>query len=82
VTLDEMIVEVRREIRMREGVYPAWMARRRLKPENAELYMRRMRAVLVMLERIRNERIDDGQRQAQRDSGGAETEQGQGRAEH
>lgn len=53
VTLDEQIASVRREIGLRERVYPKWIEAGRLKPEAAEREIAAMRAVLLTLERLR-----------------------------
>jgi hypothetical protein len=49
ITLPDMIAEVKRELAMRERVYPGWIANGRLKQATADRDMRRMRAVLELL---------------------------------
>lgn len=52
VTTADMVASVKRELAMRERVYPNWVASGRMKHEGAQVEMRRMRAVLkVLLER-------------------------------
>lgn len=55
VTLDEMIEEVEREIRLREKIYPRWvsLANPKLSATQADLQLRRMQAVLEHLKAIR-----------------------------
>jgi hypothetical protein len=53
-TLDEQIAEIARELAMRERLYPTWVATRRMKVHDATRQLRRMRAVLRTLERLRD----------------------------
>ena len=53
VTLDDMIACVSRELRMREGVYPKWVASGRMRQSAADLELRRMRAVFKALISLR-----------------------------
>jgi len=50
ITLDEQIACVRREISMRERVYPRWVESRRLTQQKADAETNAMRAVLATLE--------------------------------
>ena len=52
-TLDEEIVCVKREIAMRERVYPGWVRNGRMKLDRADREIEVMRAVLARLERIK-----------------------------
>ena len=52
-TLDEQIACVRREIGVRESVYPGWIERGKSKPEMAEREAATMRAVLRILGMLR-----------------------------
>lgn len=52
-TIDEQIDCVRREIGMRQRVYPKWIESRRLTQETADRELTRMRAVLATLERVK-----------------------------
>lgn len=52
-TLDEQIVEVRRELRLRRWVYPKWVERSKLSPGQAEQYIARMQAALDTLEGLK-----------------------------
>ena len=58
VTLEQQIIAVRREIAMRKGVYPKWVAAGRLKPEKADHEIAAMEAVLASLERMRAINLD------------------------
>ncbi len=51
VTIDEQIAEVEREIRLREVVYPRWVAapKPKLSQAQADKQIGRMRAVLITL---------------------------------
>jgi hypothetical protein len=53
VTLDEEILCVRREIGMRERVYPRWVAAGKMKPYNAEREIAAMKSVLESLHRLK-----------------------------
>jgi hypothetical protein len=55
ITLDQMIEEVEREIRLREKIYPRWVtaANPKLSATQAELQLKRMRAVLSHLQASR-----------------------------
>ena len=52
-TLEEQISEVARECAMRERVYGNWVLSGRMKLEDSQRQIRRMRAVLTTLERLR-----------------------------
>ena len=52
-TLDDQIAEVRRELALRERVYPNFVAKKRLTQEKADRHMAAMRAVLQTLEGMR-----------------------------
>ncbi len=54
-TLAEQITEVKRECAMRERVYGTWVLRGQMKLEDSQRQIRRMRAVLATLERLRAE---------------------------
>jgi hypothetical protein len=53
-TIDQQIDEVERELRMRELVYPKFVAGKKLRQGEADEHMRRMRAVHATLIEIRN----------------------------
>ena len=57
IALVEQIAEVKREIAMRERVYARQVDQGKLKPEQAEGQLARMRAVLATVERVK--RLDD-----------------------
>ncbi len=52
-TLDEQIAEVSRECAMRERVYAGWVTSGRMKLADSQRQIRRMRAVLATLEKLR-----------------------------
>jgi len=52
-TLDDQIDCVKREIGMRERVYPKWVQLRRLSQEQADRELGRMRAVLNTLQNLK-----------------------------
>lgn len=52
-TLDEQITEVKRECAMRERVYAGWVLNGRMKLEDSQRQIRRMRAALATLEKLR-----------------------------
>ncbi|WP_291990909.1 hypothetical protein [Luteitalea sp.] len=52
VTLDEQIKCVKREIAMRERVYPQWVRAGRMHQDEADTELRRMRAVLATLKSL------------------------------
>ncbi len=54
-TLAEQIAEVARECAMRERVYGNWVLSGKMKLEDSQRQIRRMRAVLATLERLRAE---------------------------
>ena len=54
ITLDQQIISVKREIRMREHVYPKWVNAGKMELDNAEHEIAAMKAVLETLERARN----------------------------
>lgn len=49
-SLEEMIAEVKREIALRENVYPGLITRRKMKRPQADEHMARIRRVLYLLE--------------------------------
>jgi hypothetical protein len=49
ISTDAMVACVKRELAMRERVYPRWVQSARLTHEAAQLEIRRMRAVLKLL---------------------------------
>lgn len=53
ISLDEQIASVRREISMRERVYPRWVESKRLAQQKADAETNAMRAVLATLEGLR-----------------------------
>lgn len=53
VTLADQIACVKRELAMRRGVYPRWIAAGRLKQEKAAAEIAAMEAVLVTIESAR-----------------------------
>lgn len=53
--LAEQIFEVQRECNMRERVYGQWVASGRMKLEDSQRQIRRMRAVLATLKKIDDE---------------------------
>ena len=59
MTLRHQIAEVRREIAMRERVYPGLVARRKMAREDAETHTARMEAVLATLLRLEAQREPD-----------------------
>jgi hypothetical protein len=56
-TLDEQIAEVKRECAMRERVYGSWVLSGKMKLDDSQRQIRRMRAVLATLERLKAEEI-------------------------
>lgn len=52
-TIDEQIECVKREIRMRERVYPKWVETRKMLAATAEAELARMRDVLATLEHVK-----------------------------
>ncbi len=50
IPLDEQIKCVRREISLRDRVYPSWVARQRMTQRKADEEIATMRAVLATLE--------------------------------
>jgi hypothetical protein len=54
-SLDEQIAEVARECAMREGVYGKWVGAGKMKLAESQTRIRRMRAALATLERLRAE---------------------------
>ena len=53
VTLEEEIICVRREIGMRERVYPGWVRAGRMKQDRADREIEVMKSVLESLHRLR-----------------------------
>lgn len=56
VPLEEQIKEVKREIGMRERVYPRWIELKKLKEADAEHHMAAMRAALDTLHEVAQSR--------------------------
>lgn len=54
-TIDEQILCVKREIRMRESVYPRWIAAGKMTAEKSAHELDCMNAVLATLQRLRDE---------------------------
>lgn len=52
IPIGDQIECVKREIAMRERVYPTWVDRRRMSKEQADRELGRMRAVLATLQRL------------------------------
>ena len=50
ITVEEMTDEVRREIKMRERVYPRWIENGKMSKYEADLQILKMRACLSFLE--------------------------------
>jgi len=57
IPLPDQIDCVKREIGMRERVYPTWVQRRRLSQEQADRELSRMRAVLKTLQDLQSELV-------------------------
>jgi hypothetical protein len=53
VTLEEEIICVRREIGMRERVYPQWVGKGRMKQDRADREIEVMKSVLESLHRLK-----------------------------
>jgi len=51
-TAAKMLASVRREIKMRERVYPRWVEAARMTQANADEELATMRAVLTVLEQV------------------------------
>lgn len=51
VSIDEMIKEARREVKMRHSVYPRWIDKGHITPKAANEQIRRMTAILEFLEK-------------------------------
>lgn len=56
-SLPDQIDCVKREIGMRERVYPTWVQRRRMSQEQADRELSRMRAVLRTLQDLQSELV-------------------------
>lgn len=56
ITIEQQIAEVRREIGMRERVYPRFVSAGRITHEQATERIARLRGVLQTLEQLRDER--------------------------
>jgi hypothetical protein len=50
--IDAQIIELRRELRMREHAYPRWVLQGKLSQADADRYVERMRAALRTLEAV------------------------------
>jgi hypothetical protein len=55
VSLDAQIRSVKREVLMRQNVFPRWVALGRMKQADAERELRAMQAVVTTLERLEAE---------------------------
>lgn len=53
IPLEQQILSVKREIRMREQVYPRWVANGKMKQHMADLEIATMKAVLATLEGLK-----------------------------
>lgn len=62
-TIDEQIAEVRREVKLREQVYPHQVTRLKMTQAQADEHLARMRAVLETLERVKA-KLDSGRARA------------------
>lgn len=51
-TLEDQIAELKRELSMRETVYPKWIFDNRLKKETADLRIERLESAIVSLEEL------------------------------
>lgn len=56
ITLEQQIKSVRREIAMRERVYPAWVRGGKMKQENADYEIEAMKSVAATLETLLHEK--------------------------
>ncbi|MCD6674896.1 MAG: hypothetical protein LT106_18840 [Burkholderiaceae bacterium] len=54
-TIDDQIARVLREIRMRESVYPRWIAAGKMTAEKSAHELACMQAALATLQRVRDE---------------------------
>jgi hypothetical protein len=58
-TLQDMLGCARREVAMRESVYPRWVASGKLKQDKADLELRLMRGIVAHLEEaVLSERLE------------------------
>lgn len=53
ISLDVQVACIRREIGMRERVYPRWVATEKMKPQKADDEIAAMRAVLATLQELK-----------------------------
>ncbi len=58
IPLKDQIAELKRELAIREAVYPNWIESNRMKREDAQKYYRRMRAALHTLLDLEKEEDD------------------------
>lgn len=58
INLSKQIACVRREIAMREKVYPGWTSRGKMRKSEAEYEIAAMRAVLETLEVLRGQGVE------------------------
>ncbi len=56
ITIDEQIAEVKREIAMRQRVYPRWIEAGSLQKSKADFQILAMEAVLISLQAIAREK--------------------------
>jgi hypothetical protein len=57
-TLADQIAEVQREIGYRQRVYPRMVAQEKMTQDEAEVHMHRMLAVLLTLEKLRDDGVE------------------------
>lgn len=58
-TLTEQITCAKRELAMRQGCYPKWVAGKRLTQEKADHEIECMKAIIDTLERVRDQDFED-----------------------
>jgi hypothetical protein len=60
ITIDEQIAEVKREIAMRNKVYPKWVEAGSMQKSKADFQILVMEAVLISLQEIAREKAPQG----------------------
>ena len=60
ITIDEQIAEVKRELGLRQKLYPRWIEKRTLKQENADRQMALMQSILDTLKQLKGNERDSG----------------------
>ena len=60
ITIDEQIAEVRRELAMRNKVYPKWIEAGSMQKSKADFQLLVMEAVLISLQTIAKEKAPQG----------------------